>query len=435
MTFSAVGQHLTKARLGWLLGGITLVVAVSAIASEPASPASAQQATATPFVYEDNDPALRYIGTDWNLIQDPKAHGGTVQQARSAGSQLRIQFNGPYFKWYSVKAPNRGFARILVDGVELQTFDLYKTGDPSYEQIIWQGGLDSDRSHTLVIEVLGQRNGASTDTLVAIDYIEVQSAERAPITPTPTVTPTPTPTPLPSVTATSQVQPTSTLGADRAPGSWPIDSRFLRYYVEHDGLRILGNTVSPPTFFAGHFTQYFEKGRMEDHTGESADPNWQFQYGLLVDELQVARANLSIGGEVSTLTYTTLNTLAAEGARVAQPVNFGGGTMVNSDGSVFVPYSQALTPAPGHNVSPIFWPYINRQDIFPGGWLHDVGLPMTEAVPAVVTKGAAANRQIFVQVFQRTILTYDPLNPTDFQVERANVGTDYRRGFPDRVPQ
>jgi len=64
-----------------------------------------------------------------------------------------------------------------------------------------------------------------------------------------------------------------------------------------------------------------------------------------------------------------------------------------------------------------------------------VGLPMTEAVPAVVTKGAAANRQIFVQVFQRTILTYDPLNPTDFQVERANVGTDYRRGFPDRVPQ
>jgi hypothetical protein len=209
----------------------------------------------------------------------------------------------------------------------------------------------------------------------------------------------------------------------------------LRYYVEHDGLRILGNTVSPPTFFAGHFTQYFEKGRMEDHTGESPDPNWQFQYGLLVDELQVARANLPIGGEVSTLSYTTLNTLAAEGARVAAPAGFGGGTTVNSDGSVFIPYSQALQPGPGHNVSPIFWPYINRQDIFPGGWLHDVGLPMTEAVPAVVTKGASANRQIFVQVFQRTILTYDPLNPTDFQVERANVGTDYRRGFPDRVPQ
>jgi hypothetical protein len=60
---------------------------------------------------------------------------------------------------------------------------------------------------------------------------------------------------------------------------------------------------------------------------------------------------------------------------------------------------------------------------------------MTEAIPAVVTKGTLANRQILVQVFQRTILTYDPLNPPEFQVERANVGTDYRRAFPDRVPQ
>ena len=60
---------------------------------------------------------------------------------------------------------------------------------------------------------------------------------------------------------------------------------------------------------------------------------------------------------------------------------------------------------------------------------------MTEAIPAVVTKGASANRQVLIQVFQRTILTYDPMNPTDFQVERANVGTDYRRAFPDRVPQ
>ncbi len=26
------------------------------------------------------------------------------------------------------------------------------------------------------------------------------------------------------------------------------------------------------------------------------------------------------------------------------------------------------------------------------------------------------------------------MNPADFQVERANVGTDYRRAFPDRPP-
>ncbi|MFZ4383902.1 MAG: hypothetical protein ACOYOM_03035, partial [Chloroflexota bacterium] len=226
-----------------------------------------------------------------------------------------------------------------------------------------------------------------------------------------------------------------TPGAERAPGSWPIDTRFLRYYVERDGLRILGNTISPPTFFAGYFAQYFEKGRLEDQTGISQDPNWQFQYGLLVDELQTLRLSLPIGGETSTLNYQAVNDLAREDRRIPPPTGFLGGTMTNSDGSVFVPYSQALQPAPGHSVSPVFWPYINRSDIFPGGWLHDIGLPMTEAVPAVVTKGPFANRNILVQVFQRTILTYDPLNGAEFQVERANVGSDYRRAFPDRVPQ
>jgi hypothetical protein len=38
-----------------------------------------------------------------------------------------------------------------------------------------------------------------------------------------------------------------------------------------------------------------------------------------------------------------------------------------------------------------------------------------------------------VQAFQRTILTDDPLNPPDWQVERANVGSDYRKFFADRV--
>ena len=45
-------------------------------------------------------------------------------------------------------------------------------------------------------------------------------------------------------------------------------------------------------------------------------------------------------------------------------------------------------------------------------------------------KGPAKGRQIVVQAFQRTILTYDPLNPADYQVERANVGTDYARALP-----
>jgi len=417
---------------------MVVVSLLLAVAWSPESRVDAQSATATalPYIFDDNDPYLIYTG-NWDTVQDAKARGGTVHRARQAGSVVQMRFKGPYVKVYSIYGPNKGRVRITVNGVDIEggTIDLYRAGDAVYERIIWHGGLMEDSLYTLAIEVLGQRNGASTDSQFDLDWIEVVTAERQPNTPTPTITPTATVTPVPTATATPLIQATVTPQPERMPGSWPIDSRFLRYYVEHDGPRILGNTLSPTTFFAGHFTQYFEKGRMEDQTGASPDPNWQFQYGLLVDELQTARNGQAVGGEVSTITYSTINTLAQAGARVPSPAGFGGGTRVNSDGSVFVPYSQALAPGPGHNISPIFWPFINRQDIFPGGWLHDVGLPMTEAVPAVVTKGASANRQIFVQVFQRTILTYDPLNPADFQVERANVGTDYRRAFPDRVPQ
>lgn len=64
----------------------------------------------------------------------------------------------------------------------------------------------------------------------------------------------------------------------------------------------------------------------------------------------------------------------------------------------------------------VFWSYINRSDLFPSGWLHDIGLPMAEAVEAIVDKGEAKGRRITIQAFQRTVLTYDPLNPTERQV-------------------
>ena len=53
---------------------------------------------------------------------------------------------------------------------------------------------------------------------------------------------------------------------------------------------------------------------------------------------------------------------------------------------------------------------------------------MTKLLP-----GGPVERIIVVQPFQRAVLTDDPLNPPDWQIERANVGADYRRAFPDRV--
>ena len=195
---------------------------------------------------------------------------------------------------------------------------------------------------------------------------------------------------------------------------------------------MLGRALGPAGISNGLPVQLFEKGRLEDHSANTAlPPEWRFQYGQLVDELVQAGAQLPIGGDTSTLTYADLRAPAAPAARIAPPAGFTGPTAMLADGSVFIPFTADLSPAPGHVVPPRFWAYINRPELFPGGWLHDVGLPITEALEALADKGADKGRRIIVQAFQRTILTDDPLNSPQLQIKRANVGTDYARAFPE----
>ena len=210
-----------------------------------------------------------------------------------------------------------------------------------------------------------------------------------------------------------------------------IAAWFRRYYADHDGLRLMGGPLRQPTVYQGYPAQMFEKGRAEDHSAEERDPNWRLMYGLLVDEIIRGGMPLPVGGDASSLTYVGLGEAATAGRRVPVPDGFVHGVRTLPNGSVFIPYDAYLNPAPGHTVPPVFWSYLNRADLFPGGWLHDIGLPMTEPLTAVVDKGDARGRVITVQAFQRTVLTYDPLNPAAWQVERANVGRDFLAAFPD----
>ncbi len=208
------------------------------------------------------------------------------------------------------------------------------------------------------------------------------------------------------------------------PGARPIDQRFEVFYAAQAGMRLLGRPmgdgmgVSP----SGATEQYFEKGRLEYHAHEPE--GWRFQLGLLVDELIALMAAIPIGGDSSSLTYASLARLRDPVRRLPAPDDFGGGVATLADGSTFIPFDAALAPAPGHAVPERFWQFLNDPSVFPNGWLHDAGLPISPVAEAVVTKGMVT-RRILVQAFQRTVLTYDPENPGDYQVECANVGTDF----------
>ncbi len=224
-----------------------------------------------------------------------------------------------------------------------------------------------------------------------------------------------------------------TSGPDGRP-LFAVAPAFRGFYDRYDGARVLGRPLSPPIPLSGVPVQYFEKGRLEDHTTGSSDPNWHLQYGLLVDELQLGLIEIPFGGDVSPITYARVNRLADPSQRLPPPAAVDGVQRV-ADDSVFIPFSPDLTPGPGHYVPARFWEYMTNALYFPGGWLHDLGLPITEAIQLDVVKHGQGQRTVLVQAFQRTVLTLDAANPPDWQVERANVGTDYARAFPQRVPQ
>jgi lipoprotein-anchoring transpeptidase ErfK/SrfK len=200
-----------------------------------------------------------------------------------------------------------------------------------------------------------------------------------------------------------------------------VGRQFRQFYESRDGIRILGHPQGGIRTIGGYPSQYFEKGRLEDHRNEVKDGAWSLMYGRLTAEL-IERAPDALANDTN-LTYADLRRASAEMTLV--PVGFGGGTLT-VDGGVFVPLDARLGVAPGYVVPPYFWSYINRSDLFPGGWLHDVGLPLTNVVSAQTVK-KGERRTIVMQAFERTVLTYDPLNPDGWQVERGNIGSDSLR--------
>ena len=207
--------------------------------------------------------------------------------------------------------------------------------------------------------------------------------------------------------------------------AFQVGPPFSGYYSRVQGPRVLGPAIGPVL----RDMQYFEKGRLEDHSA-TAQGDWAYSYGLLVPELIKERALARVAGG-SGPRYAELTALVAPDKQVKAP-GAARALVVNPDGSAFIPFDRFLQGDTGHIVLAYFWSYMNNKALFTAGWLHDVGLPMSEAFTINANKGGQT-RHVTLQVFERTILSYDPLNPPDFRVERANTGLAYRDSFPGRV--
>jgi hypothetical protein len=122
--------------------------------------------------HQDTDPAIAY-GPDWIQGNRDKAYSeGASAESNIAGAQATITFTGTGISWIGARGPQCGIARIFLDGAFVEDFDTYfRTEGPQHTDFSI-AGLPAG-THTLTIQVMGDKNPLSTDRWILIDAFDV----------------------------------------------------------------------------------------------------------------------------------------------------------------------------------------------------------------------------------------------------------------------
>jgi hypothetical protein len=111
-------------------------------------------------------PSLTY---QWQRLTSSLAGGGHAARFDIAGGAVSFTFKGTGIRWYTLRGPSEGKAKVYIDGVLKETYDAYAKSssltDRSY--------ATSNAVHTLKLVVLGRKTAASKGTYVTVDRLTV----------------------------------------------------------------------------------------------------------------------------------------------------------------------------------------------------------------------------------------------------------------------
>ena len=120
---------------------------------------------------QEFSPAIKY--DTWKSTTQAAATDGTYRCATAASATVTVTFTGTGIDWITAKGKAYGKASVKIDGVSQGTFDLYQLAT-AYQSLVSFTGLIAG-PHTMVIQVLGQKNASATSTKVPVDGFIVHS--------------------------------------------------------------------------------------------------------------------------------------------------------------------------------------------------------------------------------------------------------------------
>jgi hypothetical protein len=120
---------------------------------------------------QESDTKIQY--DTWKSTAQALATNATYRSSAANTATVTVAFTGTSIDWTTTKGKAYGKASVTVDGVPKGTVDLYQSVN-AWQSVLTYGGLSSG-PHTLVIQVLGQKNAAATSAKVVVDGFVVHA--------------------------------------------------------------------------------------------------------------------------------------------------------------------------------------------------------------------------------------------------------------------
>ncbi|MCW2951740.1 MAG: hypothetical protein JWQ48_910 [Conexibacter sp.] len=134
-----------------------------------------QALTNAASVKEDGDSAVAYAGSGWSTASSTASSGGVAHVSAHAGDTATVTFTGRRITWVGRLCPACGKADVSLDGTFAARVDTYGYRGPDVAQAaLYQATFPTGGTHTLTVEVLGERNYDATAAIVQVDSFQVR---------------------------------------------------------------------------------------------------------------------------------------------------------------------------------------------------------------------------------------------------------------------
>jgi hypothetical protein len=131
---------------------------------------------------QDTDPAVTYTAGGGWVHGDTSDlwSGGTASASVTAGDQATFTFKGTGIRWLGARGPQNGIASVSLDGTFVSQVNTFGAGDAVHAQQVQSelfkaAGL-ADGTHTLTIQVTGQKDPAASAAIINVDAFDVTTS-------------------------------------------------------------------------------------------------------------------------------------------------------------------------------------------------------------------------------------------------------------------